>query len=365
MDQAIISRLDKVVEKHRELAERLSLPEVVSDQSLFRELSKAYSELSSTVSTYAEYRNLTSQLDEAKELASGDDCEMVQMAKEEIGILEPQLEKLEQELKLCLLPSDPYDAKNAILEIRAGTGGDEAALFAGDLYRMYARYAERRGWSMEILDENRTELGGFKEVITMLKGRKVYSRMKYEAGVHRVQRVPSTEASGRIHTSAVTVAVLPEAEEVDVQIDENDLRIDRFCSSGPGGQSVNTTYSAIRITHLPSGLVVSCQDEKSQIKNKAKALKILRSRLMRLEEEKREAALSETRKSMVHSGDRSEKIRTYNFPQNRLTDHRINLTLHRLTDILEGDMDMVLDPLLQNFEAERLQNEFDRVISGE
>ncbi len=362
MDSAILSRLDNLVEKHAELSRQLSQPDVASDLARFRDLSKAYAELSDTVAIYREYRKSLMDHEVAREMASGDDAEMAEMGREEAENLAPVLEGLEKELKLCLLPTDPNDDKNAILEIRAGTGGEEAALFSGDLFRMYARYAERSGWKMEVLEENRTELGGFKEIIASLSGRKVYSRLKFEAGVHRVQRVPSTEAAGRIHTSAVTVAVLPEAEEVDVQIEEKDLRIDRFCSSGPGGQSVNTTYSAIRITHVPTGLVVSCQDEKSQIKNKAKALKILRSRLLQLEEDKRMAELSQTRKSMVHSGDRSEKIRTYNFPQNRLTDHRINLTIHRLGDILEGDMDMLLTPLIESFEAERLEHEFDNMV---
>ncbi len=360
MDPAILSSLDKIVARCAELSEQLSRPNVLADQTRYRELSKAFSGISETAAIYERYKKLSSDYEEAKQLAADEDPEMAEMGREESADLEEKLNGIERDLKRCLLPTDPNDAKNAILEIRAGTGGNEAALFAGDLFRMYSRYAERRGWKMEILSENRTELGGFKEVIAGLSGKKVYSRLKYEAGVHRVQRVPSTEASGRIHTSAVTVAMLPEAEEIDIQVDENDLRIDRFCSSGPGGQSVNTTYSAIRITHLPTGLVVSCQDEKSQIKNRAKALKILRSRLLRLEEEKRMAELSVTRKSMVHSGDRSEKIRTYNFPQNRLTDHRISLTLHRLGDIIEGDMDMLLDPLIETFEAERLAAEFDK-----
>jgi peptide chain release factor 1 len=362
MDAAILSRLDQVVAKHRELSEQLSRPETIADQARFRELSKAYADLSETVATYTRYKKACADYEGAQELAQGPEADLAEMGREEAARLEPELQSLEKALKVCLLPSDPNDAKNAILEIRAGTGGEEAALFAGDLYRMYARYAERRGWKMELLDENRTELGGFKEVIATLSGQRVYSRLKYEGGVHRVQRVPATEASGRIHTSAVTVAILPEAEEIDVQVDEKDLRIDRFCSSGPGGQSVNTTYSAVRITHLPTGLVVSCQDEKSQIKNKAKALKILRSRLLKMEEEKRMAELSVTRKSMVGSGDRSEKIRTYNFPQNRLTDHRANLTLHRLSDALEGNLDLLLDPLLDTFEADRLEAEFARAV---
>jgi peptide chain release factor 1 len=365
VDGSILARLDSLVERRNRLAEQLAEPGVAQDPARYRELSKAYADLGETVETYTLYRKAAADYEGARELARGDDPEMAALGREEMALLEPRLKELERKLKLCLLPSDPHDAKNAILEIRAGTGGEEAALFGGDLFRMYARYAERRGWKMEVLDESPTDLGGFKEIICSLSGEKVYSRLKYEAGVHRVQRVPATEAQGRIHTSAVTVAVLPEAEEIDVEIDEKDLRIDRFCSSGPGGQSVNTTYSAIRITHLPTGLVVSCQDEKSQIKNKAKALKILRSRLLKLEEEKRLAELSATRKSMVRSGDRSEKIRTYNFPQNRITDHRINLTLHRLSDILDGDMDLLLEPLLATFEAERLEAEFDRAASRE
>ncbi len=362
MDAAILSRLDGLVERRNEIADQLGRPEVMGDSGRYRELSKAYADLNDTVQTYLRYKKALADFEGARELASGEDAELAAMGREEAEALAPRLEELERALMVCLLPTDPNDAKNAILEIRAGTGGEEAALFAGDLFRMYAHYAERKGWKIEVLDENRTDLGGFKEAVCSLSGERVYSRLKFEAGVHRVQRVPSTEAQGRIHTSAVTVAVLPEAEEIDVQIDEKDLRIDRFCSSGPGGQSVNTTYSAIRITHLPTGLVVSCQDEKSQIKNKAKALKILRSRLLQMEEEKRMAELSATRKSMVRSGDRSEKIRTYNFPQNRCTDHRINLTIHRLSDILDGDMDMLLEPLVQTFEAERLEEEFARAV---
>jgi peptide chain release factor 1 len=361
MDATILSRLDGLLAKHAEMADQMGRPEILADQARFREISKAYADLNDTVQAYTRYRKLLSDLEGAKELAASDDAEMAAMGQEEVARLEPQLEPLERALKLCLLPTDPNDTKNAILEIRAGTGGEEAALFAGDLFRMYSRYAERRGWKLELLEESRSELGGFKEVVASLSGDKVYSRLRYEGGVHRVQRVPATEAQGRIHTSAVTVAVLPEAEEIDVQIDEKELRIDRFCSSGPGGQSVNTTYSAIRITHLPTGLVVSCQDEKSQIKNKAKALKILRSRLLKLEEERRQAELSATRKSMVGSGDRSEKIRTYNFPQNRCTDHRVNLTVHRLEDVLDGALDLILDPLIESLQAERLEAEFSRV----
>jgi len=364
MDSQLIGRLEKLVGRHAEIAEQLSQPEVISDQTRFRDLSRAYSELGETVETFLRFKKLLGDYGGACEMAREADPELAAMGAEEAKVLEPQLEPLERKLKLLLLPADPLDQKNVILEVRAGTGGDEAALFAADLYRMYSRYAERTGWKYELLEEAATGLGGFKEVILSISGDRVYSRLKFEGGVHRVQRVPATEAQGRIHTSAVTVAVLPEAEDIDVKIEEKDLRIDRFCSSGPGGQSVNTTYSAIRITHLPSGLVVSCQDEKSQIKNKAKALKILRSRLLKLEEDKREAALSTTRKAMVGSGDRSEKIRTYNFPQNRLTDHRINLTVHRLSDILDGDLDLVLLPLTETFQAQRLEEESSRIVAG-
>lgn len=364
MDSQLIGRLEKLVLRHGEISDQLSRPEVISDQTRFRDLSRTFSELSETVATFQKFKKLLSDYEGAREMASDSDPTLAAMGQEEVALLEPQLEPLERKLMVLLLPADPYDQKNVMIEIRAGTGGDEAALFAADLFRMYSRYAERSGLKYEILEESQTGLGGYKEVILSIAGDKVYSRLKFEGGVHRVQRVPATEAQGRIHTSAVTVAVLPEAEEVDVKVDEKELRIDRFCSSGPGGQSVNTTYSAIRITHLPSGLVVSCQDEKSQIKNKAKALKILRSRLMKLEEEKRMAELSTTRKAMVGSGDRSEKIRTYNYPQNRLTDHRINLTVHRLTDILNGDLDLLLEPLNESFQAQRLEEESAKMVGG-
>ncbi len=363
MEENLIGRLEKLAERHEELARQLATPEVIGDQARFRDLSRAYSDLQETVLTFSKYKKLSADYEGAKEM-SRETGELAEMALAEAKEIEPRLAEMEKRLKLLLLPQDPLDQKNVILEIRAGTGGEEAALFAADLFRMYTRFAERNRWKVELLDESQTGLGGFKEVVISISGDKVYSRLKFEGGVHRVQRVPTTEASGRIHTSAVTVAVLPEAEEIDVTIDEKELRIDRFCSSGPGGQSVNTTYSAIRITHLPTGLVVSCQDEKSQIKNKAKALKILRSRLLQLEQDKRSAELSVTRKAMVGSGDRSEKIRTYNFPQNRVSDHRINLTIHRLTDILDGDMAMLLDPLVETFQAQRLEEEFAKVISG-
>ncbi len=364
MDALLISRLENLVRKHGEIAGQLAQPEVVADQARFRDLSRAYADLTETVQAFLRFKKLLADYEGAREMTREADPELSTLGAEEAKALEPRLESMERELKLLLLPADPLDRRNVILEIRAGTGGDEAALFAADLYRMYSRYAERSRWKVELLEESPTGLGGLKEVILSIAGEKVYSRLKFEGGVHRVQRVPATEASGRIHTSAVTVAVLPEAEEIDVRIEEKDLRIDRFCSSGPGGQSVNTTYSAIRVTHLPTGLVVSCQDEKSQIKNKAKALKILRSRLLQLEEEKRMAELSTTRKAMVGSGDRSEKIRTYNFSQNRITDHRIGLTIHRLGDILDGDMGMLLDPLVESFQAQRLEEEFAKVVAG-
>jgi peptide chain release factor 1 len=359
MDKNITDKLENLVKKHSDLSDQLAQPGVTSDNAKFRDLSIAFSELSETVEIFNAYKKLLADHEEAKNWLESGDPELSAMGQDEKNRLEGELREKEQKLKVLLLPKDPYDKKNVILEIRAGTGGEEAALFSGDLFRMYFRYAEKLGWKLEVLNDSPTGLGGYKEVIASISGERVWSRLKYEGGVHRVQRVPETEAGGRIHTSAVTVVVLPEAEEIDIQIDEKDLRIDRFCSSGPGGQSVNTTYSAIRITHLPTNIVVSCQDEKSQIKNKAKALKILRSRLLQAEEDKQTKEASSARKAMVKSGDRSEKIRTYNFPQNRLTDHRVEgLTLYRLSDVLNGDLELLLTPLLAAMENEMLEEEF-------
>lgn len=364
LEKKIIEKLEGIVKKHSELSLELSSPKIVEDVSKFKELSIAYSELSETVETYKKYRKALEDYEEAKSWLLSKDDDLRTLGEEEKGKLEKEIEEYEKKLKILLLPKDPYDKRNVVLEIRAGTGGEEAALFAGDIFRMYLKYCEKVGFKVEVLSDNPTGLGGYKEIIATISGEKVYSKLKYEGGVHRVQRVPETESGGRIHTSAITVAVLPEAEDIEIVIDEKDLRIDRFCSSGPGGQSVNTTYSAIRITHIPTGLVVSCQDEKSQIKNKARALKILRSRLLKIEEEKRLSELSSTRKSMVKSGDRSEKIRTYNFPQNRVTDHRIGLTIYRLDDILNGELDLLLEPLISAMEAYRLEEEFSKVLES-
>ena len=355
MSDTLLDKLTEVEKRYQELEVALSRSEVVSNLKEYVRLGKERSSLEEVVTCFRDWRKTGQEIESNKPLLEDNDPEVRELAREEITNLREQHERLEMELRRLLLPKDPLDEKNVLLEIRAGTGGEEASLFAAALFRMYTRYAEIRGWRLEVMSSNPTGLGGFKEIISLIEGKGAYSRLKFEGGVHRVQRVPETEASGRIHTSAVTVAVLPEADEVDVHIDEKDLRIDVFRSSGPGGQSVNTTDSAVRITHLPTGLVVSCQDEKSQHKNKAKGLKILRARLLERAREEQQAAITASRRSMVGSGDRSERIRTYNFPQSRLTDHRLNLTLYTLERILEGELDPVVDALITWHQAEALK----------
>jgi peptide chain release factor 1 len=353
----MFKKLEAVEKKFEDLTNKLSDPSVIADQQSFQKFAKERSDLIKLIDTYRQYKDAKKSLEESREIAETEkDDELRNLAEDEISKLECIIEKLEQKLKVLLLPKDKNDEKNILLEIRAGTGGEEAALFAADLYRMYQLYAEDRGWKIELLSQNITGLGGLKELIALISGDHVYSHLKYESGVHRVQRVPSTEASGRIHTSACTVAVLPEADDVDIDIEEKDLRVDVYRASGPGGQGVNTTDSAVRVTHLPTGLAVACQDERSQHKNKARALKILKSRLLDIEIQKQQSERSATRKSMVGSGDRSEKIRTYNFPQNRLSDHRIGLTLHNLTVILDGQLDEVIEALRTHYQTEALKN---------
>jgi peptide chain release factor 1 len=354
----MLDKLAQIETRYEELTNELSSPEVISDRSAYAKAAKQHRSLGDVVEKYRALKTLKEELAGAQDLANNaEDEEMRELARIEIESLQAQQEQTENDLKFLLIPQDPNDEKNVIVEIRAGTGGDEASLFAADMLRMYARYAERQRWKMEILDASESGIGGVKEAVALIEGDKVYSRLKHESGVHRVQRVPQTEASGRIHTSAITVAVLPEAEEVDVKIDPKDLRIDTFCSSGPGGQSVNTTYSAVRITHLPTNVVVSMQDEKSQIKNREKAMRVLRARLQELEEQKQHEAIASDRRSMVGSGDRSEKIRTYNFKENRVTDHRIGLTIHQLDLVMDGALDAFIDALTTHYQAEKLKDE--------
>jgi peptide chain release factor 1 len=354
----MFKKLEAVAEKYDELTRLLSDPGVVADHQKYQKYSRERSEIEDVVNHYRAYRDVLKQIRETEEISQDKkaDPEMREMAEAELKELRAKVEQMEQELKLMLVPRDPRDEKNVFLEIRAGAGGDEAGLFAAELFRMYARYAEKKRWKVTVLDMSTSGVGGVKEVIAQIQGKGVFSRLKYESGVHRVQRVPATEASGRIHTSTVTVAVLPEAEDVDIQIDQKDLRIDTYCSSGPGGQSVNTTYSAVRITHIPTGEVVACQDERSQLKNREKAMKILRSRLLEKEREKREAEEAQARKSQVGTGERSEKIRTYNFPQSRVTDHRVGVSLYKIDAVMDGNIDEFIDALTAHANAERLKN---------
>jgi peptide chain release factor 1 len=352
-----LDKLGEIEKKYDELTAQLGDAQVLADAARYQKAAKAHAEISEVVGKFRRWKEIEKAIRGAKELLqeSASDSEMKALAHEELTHLEKQREEVEQELKVLMLPRDPNDEKNIVLEIRAGTGGDEATLFAQEIFRMYSRYAESQGWRVEVLSSSMSGVGGLKEVIALVEGQKVYSKLKYERGVHRVQRVPETEQQGRIHTSAITVAVLPEADEVEIQIDPKDIRIDTFCSSGPGGQSVNTTYSAVRITHLPTGTIVSCQDEKSQIKNRAKAMRVLRSRLYEMKLQEQQKQITEERRSMVGSGDRSEKIRTYNFPQNRMTDHRIGLTIHQLDRIMEGKLDDVIEALITHYQTEKLK----------
>ena len=351
----MFTRVKEIEDHYNDLERQLSRPEVIRDQKIYTKYIKEHSYLAPIISTFKGYQSIRHEIEENKTLLNDPDHEMRKLAREELNTLQSNLDEIEKELRVLLLPKDINDEKNILLEIRAGTGGDEATLFAADLFRMYSRYAELNGWKTEILSQNITGIGGFKEVILLVEGKRVYSRLKYESGVHRVQRVPETETQGRIHTSAVTVAVLPEAEEIDVKINPEDLRVDVYHASGPGGQHVNKTESAVRITHMPSGIVVTCQDQKSQHKNKSRAMKVLRSRLLDFQQAEQQSKISEERRNMVGSGDRSERIRTYNFPQGRVTDHRISLTLYRLEAFLQGEINLVIDPLVTHFQTEALR----------
>jgi peptide chain release factor 1 len=350
-------KLDDIERHFEELTAQMADPAVIADSALYRKVSKQHSDMSEIVGKYREWKVASRNLAEARPMLAESDPELRGMAEEEVARLEPELTRIEEELKFLMLPQDPLDDKDVVLEIRAGTGGDEATLFAAEIFRMYGRFAETRGWKVEVTTESESSVGGLKEVTALVSGKKVYSQLKYEAGTHRVQRIPATETQGRVHTSAVTVAVLPEADEVEVNIEAKDIRVDTFCSSGPGGQSVNTTYSAVRLTHLPTGTIVSCQDEKSQIKNRAKAMRVMRSRLYEMELEKQQEKIGAERRSMVGSGDRSEKIRTYNFPQNRVTDHRIGFTLHQLDQVMEGKLEPFVDALTNYYQTQKLQEQ--------
>ena len=352
-----LEKLPEIETKYEALMAQLGDPAVLADQSQYQKAAKAQSELGEIVEKFREWKSIRKGLVETSAMLedASTDAEMKALAREELADLEKRQTQVEEELRVLLLPKDPNDEKNVVVEIRAGTGGDEASLFAQEIFRMYNRYAESQGWRVEVLSTSLSGIGGLKEVIALIEGQRVYSKLKYESGVHRVQRVPATEQQGRIHTSAITVAVLPEADEVEIEIDPKDIRIDTFCSSGPGGQSVNTTYSAVRLTHLPTGMVVSCQDEKSQIKNRAKGLRVLRSRLYEMKLREQQQQITEERRSQIGSGDRSEKIRTYNFPQNRLTDHRIGLTIHQLDRVMEGKLDDIIEALIAYYQAEKLK----------